>query len=258
MIADDLMVGRRFARFEWPGRMALAAVSVAIVLDVPAGVPMPWGFARWPALADAVTVAALWAAFWLFAAGRFRTRLAGIITAATAVGVALWPALSAIGARPRGGLALLPLVMAVAQLGWRPGLVAIGGVTVAAAGWDAAAGVSGQAVLADTVKVVLWGLTAVAARRGLDVAGELGRARAELADLAVAEERARIAGDVNGLLRERIEVVAVELERLDREASVETVDVQRVGARAVAEVARAAIRESRRAVDRYRFIPDES
>jgi len=230
----------------------LAVGSLAILFDALAAWPAAAGPRDATALAVAAVVAALWAAFWLAVAGHDRHLAAIALIAVTTAGVALWQSLSGYDVRQHGSMLALPVLMAGAAFRWRPALVVVAVLGLAEAGWDAAAGLAGLAALGDVIKVVLWGLLAVAARSALDVMRELDRARDELATLAVAEERLRLAGDVDEVLRARIEELAAELDRLAGEASPDSVETQRAGVRAVAAAARGAIREVRGAVDGYR------
>lgn len=107
--------------------------------------------------------------------------------------------------------------------------------------------------LESAFEVVLTGLVVLAFGQLEHTARELSRAQAEVARLAAADERARIARDVHDLLGHSLSVIALKtelagrlLERDPRRASAELQDIERV--------ARGSLRDIREAVAGYRRV----
>jgi two-component system sensor histidine kinase DesK len=175
-----------------------------------------------------------------------------------------------------GGVALLPVIAIALLLAGAPSsFTALFVYFVAAAGillpaWPALAVVAvtalgvgiGTAVTgADTSEVATWVLTivsigAIMAAFGRIVRGnrELRKAREELANLAVSEERLRIARDLHDLLGHSLSVIALKSELAakllaqdPKRAGSELADIQSVSRQALAEV--------REAVEGYRNVP---
>jgi len=133
----------------------------------------------------------------------------------------------------------------------RTALLAISVIAVLAAAFRLASGVALAGALESAFEVTLTGLVVLAFSQLERTARELGRAQAEVARLAAADERARIARDVHDLLGHSLSVIALKaelagrlLERDPHRASAELHDVE--------GVARGALRDIREAVAGYR------
>lgn len=106
-------------------------------------------------------------------------------------------------------------------------------------------------MIGSVLGISIWGLAAIMFRRLVVTVDELRTAREELARLAVAEERLRIARDLHDLLGHSLSVIALKSELAGRLAP-------RDGSRAAAEiadverVARRSLRDVREAVAGYR------
>src|SRR2546430_1134450 len=113
-------------------------------------------------------------------------------------------------------------------------------------------------VALDVVGTALVGLTAVVVRLGLVAARELEVAREELARLAIAEERLRFAGDLNRLLGDRLDLLAVTIDELAADGSADGIESRRARTRRLAGDAPATLRAVRSAVDSFRRPPAAS
>lgn len=130
-----------------------------------------------------------------------------------------------------------------------PGVVV--GTTVLAAAASALAGSSGGNLLGLTVSTAGVGLLMLVMRDLRTRNEELTAARAELARLAVAQERQRFARDLHDLLGHSLSVIALKAELAGRLLPGRPADAQREVLE-VEEVARAALVEVREAVSGYR------
>jgi two-component system, NarL family, sensor histidine kinase DesK len=138
-----------------------------------------------------------------------------------------------------------------AQLGSHQNVLAVGAITAIAAGTLALAGPDGE---------LFWGITSGVATLGtlwLLIGGllrrnaELREARAELAELAVAEERLRFARDLHDLLGHDLSLIALKAE-LAGKLLPERVDEAATEVRQIKALTRNALGEVREAVDGYR------
>jgi two-component system, NarL family, sensor histidine kinase DesK len=130
-----------------------------------------------------------------------------------------------------------------AQLGSHENVLAVGGITAIAAGTLALAGPDGELFWGITSTVLtlgtLWLLIGGLLRRN----AELREARAELAELAVAEERLRFARDLHDLLGHDLSLIALKAELAGRllpsrvdEASTEVSEIKGLTRDALARV----------------------
>jgi two-component system, NarL family, sensor histidine kinase DesK len=134
----------------------------------------------------------------------------------------------------------------------RPALVVVG-TTAAAVGiglWQS--GASGSVVAAHTLTILSIGVLLASLGGHARTIRELRAAREELAELAVTEERLRIARDLHDLLGQSLSVVALKSDLADRlvdtdpaAAHAELADVRRVSRQALTEM-RAAVHGYRR------------
>jgi two-component system sensor histidine kinase DesK len=133
----------------------------------------------------------------------------------------------------------------------RVGLIGIAACTGLAGGVSLLAGASGGEALGFVASTAGIGLLMLVMRDLRTRNAELTEARAELARLAVAEERARFARDLHDLLGHSLSVIALKSELAGRllperpEAALEEM-------RSVEQVARSALAEVREAVSGYR------
>jgi two-component system sensor histidine kinase DesK len=130
-----------------------------------------------------------------------------------------------------------------------PGIVV--GTTVLAAGAAALAGSSSGNLLGLTVSTAGIGLLMLVMRDLRARNEELTAARAELARLAVAQERQRFARDLHDLLGHSLSVIALKAELAGRLLPARPEDAQREVSE-IEDVARAALVEVREAVSGYR------
>ena len=131
------------------------------------------------------------------------------------------------------------------------GFVAVGGCTVLAGILPALAGASGGTVLGFVASTAGIGLLIIVLRDLRLRNDELSQARAELAQLAVAQERERFARDLHDLLGHSLSVIALKAELAGRLVGTRPQDA----ASEIAElehVARCALTEVREAVGGYR------
>jgi len=134
----------------------------------------------------------------------------------------------------------------------RPALVVVG-VTAGAVGiglWQS--GASGSVVATHTLTILSIGVLLTSFGSHARTIRELRAAREELADMAVSEERLRIARDLHDLLGQSLSVVALKSDLADRlvdadpaAAHAELADVRRVSRQALTEM-RAAVHGYRR------------
>jgi two-component system sensor histidine kinase DesK len=143
-----------------------------------------------------------------------------------------------------GLLVYLSIALALA-LPTRLALVGIGAVAAAAVA------ITGELDVA--VQVIAFGLILVAVRRLMELVRELEAARAQVAELAVREERLRLSRDMHDLLGHHLSLIALKSQlarklmgRDARAAEHEVRDIESV-ARSSLEEARAAVRGLRRA-----------
>lgn len=138
-----------------------------------------------------------------------------------------------------------------AQLGSHENVLAVGGITAIAAGTLALAGSDGE---------LFWGITSLVFTLGtmwLLIGGllrrnaELREARAELAELAVAEERLRFARDLHDLLGHDLSLIALKAE-LAGKLLPERVDEAQTEVGEIKTLTRAALAQVREAVGGYR------
>lgn len=125
----------------------------------------------------------------------------------------------------------------------RPALTLIGATAAGVGIASVATGHSDSSVGATVLTIVAIGAMTAAFARKIHANWELRRAREELANLAVAEERLRIARDVHDLLGHSLSVIALKselaaklLERDPERAAAELADVNAVSRSALAEV----------------------
>jgi two-component system, NarL family, sensor histidine kinase DesK len=170
-------------------------------------------------------------------------RLAGMVVVAVVLTLAadqVW-----------GFMFLYAASAAGAQLGSHENVLAVGGITAIAAGTLALAGPDGE---------LFWGITSAVATLGtmwLLIGGlvrrnaELREARAELAELAVAEERLRFARDLHDLLGHDLSLIALKAE-LAGKLLPERVDDAATEVSQIKALTRNALGQVREAVDGYR------
>jgi two-component system sensor histidine kinase DesK len=140
---------------------------------------------------------------------------------------------------------------AVMVLPPRLGVFAVVGVAAVGAVASAASGAAGAAVVGFVASSVGIGLLILVLRDLRMRNQELTRARAELAELAVARERERFARDLHDLLGHSLSVIALKAELAGRLVTDRPVDAGReIGE--VEAVARKALGEVREAVSGYR------
>ena len=162
-------------------RAAPAAAVAAVVLGVYAGVcwrqPAP-GRALWAVLAGMAVVAALvpllWGPGWL-------------------------------------GLLLYPAVAAGLLVPGTGGLAAVAGLSAAIAAIGFGAGAEGDAVLSISLVTLLAGLAAAGIARLIRLTRELRFARAQVARLAAADERLRLAAELHDAVKQHLFVASLEL-----------------------------------------------
>jgi two-component system, NarL family, sensor histidine kinase DesK len=118
-------------------------------------------------------------------------------------------------------------------------------------GWAAVAG--HRVPWVTGVQTLLIGAFIAAFYRQIRAKIELNRARAELARLAVSEERLRIARDLHDLLGQRLSAVSLKAELAARLVARDP-DAAVAEMTSVAEVARAALEDVRRTVSGYRSV----
>src|SRR5579872_1331864 len=133
----------------------------------------------------------------------------------------------------------------------RPGLWGVLASTAIAAGSSWAGGGSGGTILGYSTSTAGIGLLMLGMRDLRLRNQELSRARAELARLAVAEERQRFARDLHDLLGHSLSVIALKAELAGRLLPVSAEDAGREIAE-LEQVARSALSEVREAVSGYR------
>ena len=243
-------------RFAWVGRAALAATILPELTAAAVRAVTRPGLDSLAILAAFGALATCWLGFWFVVVGH-RRRIAALAMAAAVaairvLGILLSPRVDHHRPFLAAGL------MLGAGLGWRAGLGLLGGLVVLTVGWESMLGVPAADVALDVVWTALVGLTAVVVRLGLVAARELEVAREELARLAIAEERLRFAGDLNRLLGDRLDLLAVTIDELAADGSADGIESRRARTRRLAGDARATLRAVRSAVDSFRRPPAAS
>ncbi|HEX7084682.1 MAG TPA: sensor histidine kinase [Gaiellaceae bacterium] len=167
-----------------------------------------------------------------------------IAAAALAALVLLASSTLALGA-PGSFVSLYVYVVAVAGM-MLPPPAALGAIALTASGVGigmAETGSTSSSTVSIVLTIVAVGLMMAAFGRQIRLNNELREAREELAGMAVAEERLRIARDLHDLLGHSLSIVALKsdlaarlVERDPKRAAAELADVQAVTRRALAEV----------------------
>ncbi len=240
----------------WAGRAALVAAGLLAALasapEIIARQPGPPGQAA--AASGLLVFAAVWAWFWLYAVS------AGAMVSALAVGL-LAPLLVVLtlAAPPgRDGLVLLALA-AGAGLPRRWAAPSVVATCLLAGLIQLARGAAPSTVLFTVVNDGVTGAAAIGGRLLIDTSERLHTARAEIARLAVAEERLRFTRDLHDLIGQNLTVVALKTDLVSRALPADVPGELRGELADVGAMARRSLDDIRSLVAGYRQpgIPDE-
>ncbi|MGC9665786.1 sensor histidine kinase [Planosporangium sp. 12N6] len=177
---------------------------------------------------------------WQAVPARHRNRTPYALVAAFVVGAGL---AAVIGFDWLTAMAFYGVSMLLVSLAQRRWWLSLGGVALAYLVTGLAVGADAEGVATMAVSVVTIGSLQAAFYRQIDYSIQLGEARAELARLAVTEERLRISRDLHDVLGQRLAAVALKSELAARllpehpdRAEAEMIEVGKVAREALDEV----------------------